>query len=70
MLLPFLFYFRPINSPHVAILREGYSFPNSESKSTPESIFKSVIFISFFSTFDTFTFTSFSPTFKVFIYPV
>ena len=36
MFLPLLLYYRLLNSPHGAILREGYSF--SESVSAPESV--------------------------------
>ena len=46
MLSPLLFYFKIFNN-----LREGYSFPNSQS--APVSVSK--IFISFFPTFEILT---------------
>ena len=61
MLLLLLFYFRFLNNPYNAILRKGYSFPDSNSESMP----KSVVFISF----KIFVFASFFPTLELFTYP-
>ena len=52
MLLPFLFYHRLLNSPHGAILREGYSF----SESVSISVFVPEVFLSSFLIFRAFLF--------------
>ena len=51
MFLPLLFYFRLFNNPYIAILREGYFFPDSNSEFMSEF----AVFTSFFFTFELFT---------------